>query len=55
VRVRTDFDLLLTSEDKFSAVITSNGVPIVVERAMYTDANGQTWAAGTAALATKLQ
>ena len=30
-------------------------VQIVVERAMYSDANGVNWAAGTNALATKLQ
>jgi hypothetical protein len=40
---------------KFGAIIESNGVPIVVERAMYTSAGGVTWTAGTAALATKLQ
>jgi hypothetical protein len=40
---------------RFGAIIESNGVPIVVERAMYTSANGITWTAGTAALATRLQ
>ena len=40
---------------KFGALIESNGVPIVVERAMYTSAGGVTWTAGTAAVATKLQ
>ena len=40
---------------KFGALIESNGVPIVVERAMYTSAGGVTWTAGTAAIATKLQ
>jgi hypothetical protein len=39
---------------KFGAIIESNGVPIVVERAMYTSAGGVTWTAGTAAVATKL-
>jgi hypothetical protein len=39
---------------RFSAVIDSGGLPIVVERAMYTSANGVTWTAGTAALATPL-
>jgi hypothetical protein len=29
-------------------------VPVVVERAMYADAGGQGWAAGTNAVATKL-
>jgi hypothetical protein len=40
---------------RFGAVIESDGVPIVVERAMYTSAGGVTWTAGTAAVATKLQ
>jgi len=37
----------------FGTVVTSDQ-PIVVERAMYWDANGQTWAAGTNATASKL-
>jgi hypothetical protein len=53
VRVQTDFPDALNKT--FGTIITSNGVPIVVERAMYANANGQTWAAGTDALATKLQ
>jgi hypothetical protein len=40
---------------KFGAIIESNGVPIVVERAMYTSVGAMTWTAGTAAVATKLQ
>jgi hypothetical protein len=43
---------------RFGVVVDSLGATpcqIVVERAMYSDANGVTWAAGTAALATKLQ
>lgn len=43
---------------KFGVVVESKGaspVPIVVERAMYSDAGGVRWAAGTNALATKLQ
>lgn len=43
---------------RFGAVIESIGttpVPIVVERAMYGDSGGVSWAAGTNALATKLQ
>ena len=36
-----------------STMVTTE-IPIVVERAMYWDANGQTWAAGTNATATKL-
>lgn len=40
---------------QFGAIIEStNGVPIVVERAMYWDALGQRWAGGTNATATKL-
>jgi hypothetical protein len=53
VRVQTDFPDALNKT--FGTIIQSNGVPIVVERAMYSNANGQTWAAGTDALATKLQ
>jgi hypothetical protein len=43
---------------RFGAIVESLGTtpaPIVVERAMYWDALGQTWAAGTNALATKLR
>jgi hypothetical protein len=40
---------------RFGAIIESDGVPIVVERAMYTSSGGVTWTAGTAAVATKLQ
>jgi Tol biopolymer transport system component/subtilisin-like proprotein convertase family protein len=40
----------------FGAIVESlNGEPIVVERAMYSNALGVTWAAGTNALATKLR
>jgi hypothetical protein len=39
---------------RFGAVVESDGVPIVVERAMYTTANGVLWTAGTASLATPL-
>jgi hypothetical protein len=39
---------------RFGALIESNGVEIVVERAMYSNAGGITWGAGTAALGTKL-
>jgi hypothetical protein len=42
----------------FGAVIESLGpsaVPIVVERAMYNDARGTVWAAGSDALGTRLQ
>jgi hypothetical protein len=41
--------------DRFSTVIESDGVPIVVERAMYQTTNGLTWSTGTSAVATKLQ
>lgn len=43
---------------RFGAIIESTGlapVPIVVERAMYSNAGGITWAAGTNALATRLK
>jgi len=39
----------------YGTLIQSNGPQIVVERAMYSNANGVVWAAGTDALATKLQ
>ena len=42
---------------RFGVVVESKGaspVPIVVERAMYSDAGGVRWAAGTNALATPL-
>ncbi len=35
-------------------IVESAGVPVVVERAMYSDAGGQSWAAGTNAVATRL-
>jgi hypothetical protein len=41
------------SNERFGAVITSDQ-PIVVERAMFWDANGQFWSAGTNATATRL-
>jgi hypothetical protein len=44
----------LVNEDFGALVEVTNGVPISVERAMYSDALGQTWAAGTNALATRL-
>ncbi len=47
-----------TRGKKFGMVVESVGgspVQIVVERAMYSDAGGVRWAAGTNALATKLQ
>jgi len=43
---------------RFAVVVESTGsnpVQVVVERAMYSDANGQFWAAGSNAVATKLQ
>jgi hypothetical protein len=44
------------SNEEFGVIVEStNGVPIAVERAMYWNALGQPWAAGTNALATKLQ
>lgn len=41
------------NDERFGAVITST-VPIVVERALYWNANGQFWSAGTDATATAL-
>ncbi len=43
---------------RFGALVESIGAtpqPIVVERSMYTNAGGVIWAAGTNALATRLQ
>ena len=56
VDVRTEFPVALNT--RFGAIVESQGATpaqIVVERAMYWDALGQHWAAGTNALATKLQ
>jgi type 1 glutamine amidotransferase len=56
VGVRATFPV--ASNRRFSAIVESldaDPVPIVVERAMYTSPGGVTWAAGTNALATKLQ
>ena len=41
------------ANQRFGAVLTSDQ-PIVVERAMYANAGGQTWASGTNATATRL-
>jgi hypothetical protein len=41
------------ADETFGALITSFA-PIVVERAMYSDANGLVWSAGTSATATRL-
>ena len=42
-------------DEEFGALIeVTNGVAIGVERAMYSDALGQTWTAGTNALATRV-
>jgi hypothetical protein len=41
------------SNEEFAAVIKST-VPIVVERAMYLDAGGIVWSAGTNATGTRL-
>ena len=48
----------MTAGTRFGAIVESLGstpAQIVVERAMYWDANGVIWAAGTDLLATKLQ
>ena len=41
------------SDEAFGTVIESTQ-PIAVERSLYTNANGVTWAAGTNATATRL-
>ena len=46
-------DLPELANESFGATIESTQ-PIMVERAMYSDANGQVWAAGTNATATRM-
>jgi len=41
-------------DETFGALIEVSGMPISVERAMYSNALGQVWAAGTNALATRV-
>ena len=56
VDVRTEFPAAVGKA--FGVIVETLGaspIPIVVERAMYSDARGVTWAAGTNALATRLQ
>lgn len=56
VAVAGDFGAVVTDR-RFGAIIESTGATpaqIVVERAMYSSANGVAWAAGTNALATRL-
>jgi hypothetical protein len=48
-------DPALASTSVSMEVTSTGGGPIVVERAMYGDANGVVWAAGTAALGTRLR
>jgi YVTN family beta-propeller protein len=48
-----DSDVPELVDENFFTVITSDR-PIAVERSMYANANGQTWAAGTNATATRL-
>jgi hypothetical protein len=40
---------------RFGTIVESDGVPIVVERAMYQTTNGVIWSVGTSAVATRLQ
>lgn len=54
VAVRDDFGAAVLHRRFGALVETSEGVPIVVERAMYSDAGGVRWAAGTNALGTRL-
>lgn len=56
--VPVGIDFGLAAGTRFSAIVESLGVapvPIVVERAMYWNANGIIWAAGSNLLGTKLQ
>jgi Tol biopolymer transport system component len=54
VQVRAEFPDVV-DKGGFGTIIQSSGPQIVVERAMYNNAAGQVWAAGTDALGTKLQ
>ena len=56
VPVKDDFPLAVGR--RFGAIVESGGptpLPLVVERAMYSNAGGIVWAAGTAALASRVQ
>jgi hypothetical protein len=54
--VNVDFEDPALKDTPVSTIVESkNGVPIIAERAMYNNAAGQIWAAGTDALGTKLQ
>ena len=53
VSVGPGTEVLEWTDEEFGALITSDQ-PIAVERALYWDANGQIWAAGTNATATRL-
>jgi len=54
VQVSVEFPEALNKEG-FGTIIQSDGLQLVVERAIYSNANGQTWAAGSDALGAKLQ
>ena len=56
--VPTSLDFPAAVGKRFGTVVESLGTTpaqIVVERAMYSNAGGVTWAAGTSALATRLR
>jgi hypothetical protein len=56
--VNAGVDFPLAMNQRFGAIVQSLGAtpqPLVVERSMYTNAGGVTWAAGTNAVATRLQ
>ena len=58
INVIASIDFPQSAGKLFSVVVESTGpnpVDIVVERAMYSNGNGATWAAGTNAVGTKLQ
>ena len=54
IQVRAEFPEVV-DKGGFGTIVQSSGPQIVVERAMYNNAAGQVWAAGTDALGTKLQ
>jgi len=56
--VPLDGEFAVVAGKRFATIVESLGdtpAQIVVERALYSDANGATWAAGSSAVATKLQ
>jgi hypothetical protein len=53
VTVYVNVDVPELANESFSALVSGNG-PIIVERAMYSNADGAIWAAGTNATGTPI-